>query len=369
MTTQSEADLAEELDADLGERYYGGARDIEEGLADEIADITRRFVARRFQEGRRPALRDAHAKDTGCVRALFRVDGDLDPALSHGVFQPGSAYEAWIRFSNGNSERLNDRVPDARGMAVKLMGVSGRRLSEDEATTQDFIMANNPVFFVDDLRRYRDTLIVFHSGGLLKQCVSALKLKPPEFLRALQTNRRVIRNPLQSSYWSMTPYRLGTPPGPRQAIKFMAKPVSPAAGPTSGWSRLLAPDFSLKAELGRALAEREMSFDFYVQRSVGERTPVEDTMTEWTEAIARPEHVATIVIPPQDVLVPGRDQLCENLSFNPWHGLVDHKPLGAVNRVRGRVYRQLSAARHELNGVPLREPLPEEGDSLAAVGQ
>jgi hypothetical protein len=369
MTIEPDRALEEELDLDLGERYFAGSRETEEALADEIADITEAFVARRFQEGRRPALRDAHAKDTGCVRAVFHVDQDLDPALRHGVLRPGGAYEAWIRFSNGNSERLSDRWPDARGMAVKLMGVSGPRLPGEEAATQDFIMANNPVFFVDDLARYRDTLTVFHSGGLLKQYVAAAKLKSAEALRAVRVNFGWISNPLLCSYWSMTPYRLGAPPGPHHAIKFMARPRSPGGSARSALPKLLASDFSLKAELGRTLAGREMSFDFYLQRRVDERTPVEDTTTEWTEAVAAPEHVATITIPPQDVGNAGRDWLCENLSFNPWHGLVAHKPLGAVNRVRRRVYARLSAARHRLNGVVPREPSPAEiGDPAQESG-
>ncbi len=37
--------------------------------------------------------------------------------------------------------------------------VEGRKLLEDEKHTQDFILANNPVFFVDDLQRYKETLV------------------------------------------------------------------------------------------------------------------------------------------------------------------------------------------------------------------
>jgi hypothetical protein len=31
-----------------------------------------------------------------------------------------------------------------------------------------------------------------------------------------------------------------------------------------------------------------------------------------------------------------------HLSFNPWRGLQAHRPLGAVNRVRRKVYLEIS---------------------------
>ena len=93
------------IDLELGEVYYGGQKALEDQLANEIIVVTKEFVDRRFRQGRRPALRDAHAKDNGCVRAIFRVDRDLKNELRIGVFKnPGQEYQAWIRFSNGNSE-------------------------------------------------------------------------------------------------------------------------------------------------------------------------------------------------------------------------------------------------------------------------
>jgi hypothetical protein len=46
----------------------------------------------------------------------------------------------------------------------------------------------------------------------------------------------------------------------------------------------------------------------------------------------------------------------EHLSFSPWHGLVEHEPLGGINRVRRRVYEVISARRHDKNGEPRVEP-------------
>jgi len=48
--------------------------------------------------------------------------------------------------------------------------------------------------------------------------------------------------------------------------------------------------------------------------------------------------VARITIPPQDISWPKRQELCETLFYTPWHWLIEHRPLGGINRVRRKVY-------------------------------
>ena len=362
MTTANPEPVTDDvIDTDLGEAYYKGDKDLEQKLVDEIIAIIRRFVARRFNEGRRPARRDAHANDTGCVRATFRVDRNLDPALRHGIFQPGQEYEAWIRFSNGNSEVLSGRIPDARGMAIKLIGVPGRKLLEDEKHTQDFILANNPVFFIDDLQRYRDTLVVFHSGGYLHQFCALRKLRGQEIPLSIKVNFSFITNPLFSQYWSMTPYRLGPSNGPKIAVKYFTKPRLETPPTVFGkWCKYFSPGFSLRRELSETLSRSEISFDFFIQRYVDHRTPIEDSKVNWQEDVSKPEHVAEIIIRMQNCISSDLDLFCEDLSFNPWHSLPEHKPLGLVNRARRVIYLRISEKRHELNGKLLQEPTGHE---------
>ena len=63
-----------------------------------------------------------------------------------------------------------------------------------------------------------------------------------------------------------------------------------------------------------------------------------------------------MIIPSQDVGSSNRDWFCENLSYNPWHSLPEHKPLGLINRVRKQVYVEISNHRHKLNRVQRQEP-------------
>ena len=340
------------IDTDLGERYYKNDESLEQKLTSEIVAVIVGYIERRFQEGRRPALRDAHAKDTGCVKAIFRINKNMPSELQQGIFSKARDYDAWIRFSHANPEVTSPRWPGGRGMAIKLTGVEGPKLL-DETDSQDFIMINRPNFFINDPQHYLDALKVFHSGGFAEQFWSLTTMNWQERWLALKTNFSWIANPLFTQYWSTSSYRLGVEGGRKIAIKFSAKPRL-ANKPTflGKWSTILTPGFYLKNEVAKTLAAREMCFDFYIQRFRShESTPIESSMKEWTEDVAPLEPVATIIIPCQDIISDERDRFCENLSFNPWHSLAEHKPLGVVNRVRKEIYLESSKCRHRLNGT------------------
>jgi hypothetical protein len=355
--------IGDGLDAALGERYYEGSRALEEQWVNDIVESIGHAITKHFDRGRRPARRDAHAFDNGCVRAIFRVDADLPEHLRQGVFVPGSEYRAWIRFSSGNSEARPAWFFDARGMAIKLMGVSGEKLLDDEKYTQDFILISHPRFFVDDLRRYKKLLDLFLRGSFFEQYVAPVfVLRPSEFILALKANFNFMANPLFQQYWSMTPYRLGVDPDRKFAVKYTAKPrLNRMPGFFRRHLTRLGWNFSPKEEMNRTLAGNEVWFDFYIQRYVNEKsTPIENSKVEWTEDVSPPQHIGKIIIPMQDCMSPEQAVFCENLSFSPWHGLPEHMPLGLVNRVRRVAYREISKLRHRLNQVPLREPTGDE---------
>ncbi len=51
---------------------------------------------------------------------------------------------------------------------------------------------------------------------------------------------------------------------------------------------------------------------------------------------------------------------CENLSYTPWYALLEHKPLGTVNRARRVDYTDVSKLRHGLNGASRSDPTGDE---------
>ena len=298
-------------------------------------------------------MRDQHSRAHGCVRATFKVEDGLTLPLAQGVFVPGRSYPARIRFSNGSSDpRKDDAEADARGMAIKLLDVPGEKIlpAQRDAPTQDFILVNNPEFLVDDASRYLRLVRAVDSNPIVKavKLPLAIGLDGLRIAKAMTSSK--VASPLEVRYWSAVPYRLGDPPH-KHAVKYSAQPsLPPGAIPDNP-----SPHF-LRETMIRQLANGEASFDFKVQRRTSPSMEVENSMVEWKEAEAPYVKVATITIPSQQFATRERDDFGENLSFTPWHALPQHRPLGAVNRVRRIVYEEISRLRHQLNGTPQREP-------------
>jgi hypothetical protein len=189
---------------------------------------------------------------------------------------------------------------------------------------------------------------------VIRHFLLGLRFRELGVLRAATANKPL--DPLALTYWSATPYRLGD----GVAVKYKAVPVGPLATPGTASAEADSPD-RLRAAMRERLRSGEVRFDFHVQRFVDERrTPIEDASVKWPEEVASFTKVAQVVIRRQEFDTPGQMEFCENLSYTPWHSLPEHRPLGGVNRARRLVYQSLSATRHQLNGVPPREPRAED---------
>lgn len=328
------------IDRDLSENFYPN----EAKTAEKIADIIEMSIRKDYSTGL--ALRDAHPKAHGCVRAEFKIDEALPKNMAQGIFIPGKTYQAWIRFSNGSSDaKQADIKRDARGVAIKLLAVPGNNLLDDAASTQDFIMINHPVFFVNDPARYMSFMQDINSDRFLK------KLHIPFALGAKGTwialnSRNKISNPLQTRYWSMVPYQLGLG-SDRKAVKYSARACSTITDPMPAQP---THDF-LRDTLRNSLQNGDACMEFLIQPRTSNSMSVEDSMTEWKESQAPFYKVATIRIPQQVFDTPEQNRFCENLSFTPWHTRPEHKPLGVINRMRKVIYDRISQVRHDLNST------------------
>jgi len=153
--------LAMSASADYGDLEQFGLSP-QEAEAVVSAMRSAREISKRAEEiNGRPYRRDAHAKATGCVRGLFEVNGDIPERYRHSVFaSPAQSYEAWVRFSNGDMLVQPDRKPDARGMAIKLMNVSGERIAPElpDGGTQEFISTYTKAFFNRNIFDYADDM-------------------------------------------------------------------------------------------------------------------------------------------------------------------------------------------------------------------
>ena len=291
------------------------------------------------------AVRDAHRKAHGCVQATFTVLDALPPKLAQGLFATPRSYPAVVRFSNGSGKSQDDHSGDARGMAVKLIGVPGKKLLEDEASakTQDFIMINHPVFFVRNASDYVGFQRAI-DGGTLRSVGWFVGHLFHETKIALAIRNNEISNPLNARYWSMTPSKLGT-----EQMKFSAMPCAGGTFTDTSDSR-----DRLKDNLQNHLTSKAACFDFLVQtRDKPDEMPIEDPTIEWDERSAPFTKVARIDISPQTA---EQGEACEMRSFSPWHSVESHRPLGGISRARKDIYQAISVLRHRLNGQARVEP-------------
>ncbi|MFZ5699612.1 MAG: catalase family protein [Pseudomonadota bacterium] len=349
----AEVDSAEvlaypEIDPALGERLFPD----EAAISEEMAVAIEKSL--RHQYGPGSARRDAHPKAHGCVRAEFQVKEKIPDNLAKGIFVPGKTYQAWIRFSNGSRDPTRaDIKRDARGMAIKVLSVPGKKLVEDEgqAGTQDFILVNHPVFFANDPKRYLALIKHQGSDSFFRKLLVPFDLGVKGSLIGLKTISKNVANPLQTRYWSMVPYQFGAD-SDRQAVKYSARSCAAVADKVPDNP---GHDF-LRDALRGTLQNGDACMEFLVQPRTSESMDVEDAMTEWKESEAPFFPVATLRIPRQVFDTPAQNEFCEDLSFTPWHALPEHKPLGVTNRLRKGIYDHISRVRHEMNRAPRQEP-------------
>ncbi|TBU71201.1 catalase [Pseudomonas daroniae] len=300
-------------------------------------------------------LRDAHAKAHGCVKAEVTVRTELDETLRHGVLsEPGKTWQAWMRLSNGNAYPQFDRARDARGMAIKLLDVPGNKLLVNPRHTdeQDFVMFNHPAFFVRDVAEYQSNFAAQADG---KKALAFFPSWDPRtweirhLIIALKTLSPAPSSPVETTYNSIAPFKLGP-----HNIKYRVIPT-PGSCPAYAIPKPNTdlPNF-LRSALYQQLSLDRMPacFALQVQRqNPSYYMPIEDPSVEWDERISPFETVADIRLPAQDFDSSEQNLFCDNLSFNPWHALPEHRPIGGINRLRKAVYEAVSVYRHDRNAA------------------
>jgi hypothetical protein len=292
-------------------------------------------------------LRQAETKMHGCLKAQFVVNPDLEEQYKVGVFAEAKTYDTIIRFSNAKTGIVADIKKDQRGMALKLIGVKGEKLMLDEhlAETQDFIGLNTPTFVSKSVKEFHGLLKAFTTGKLALLLFILNPLHWPLMLRVAKGSSK-IGSLLEQDYHSTTAFQFGA----NRAMKFMFR--SSLNGETK-IPKDPSPDY-LKEQMAEFLSHSGVSFDFLVQfQEDANKMPIEDPTVKWTSNYVK---LATIIIPKQEFDQDQNRLFGEALSFNPWHSLPAHRPLGGLNRARLAIYGQLSEFRNKSNGQKEFEP-------------
>jgi hypothetical protein len=340
-----------------------------------VIDKTERFIAGSVTtEGTGRAVRDAHAKGYGLVKGEVEILGQLPAEYAQGIYARPGKHGALIRFSNGSPHAGADaRLGTATGLALKIFGIDGPTLLEDEPDTHTFDYANinAPIFFANTVEHYlfiqelfieapayfvqgppgrRRFYTEFVTGkGTLGQDQWAWD----ELFAFLKVVQVPAENLLLSTYWTMGAVRHGD-----YIAKLRFSPVPAFAA--SVVRRTLDPTSAAEVyrpALVAELRDRPYEFDIQVQLCTDlAQMPVEDVTVEWPEQLSPFVAVAKLRIPQQDISGDDNLEKMDALSFTPWRVTAEHAPLGNIMRARREVYRRSSILRHTLNQQQRTEP-------------
>ena len=108
-------------------------------------------------EGTGRAVRGAHAKSFGVVKAEVEILADVPAAYAQGIYGVPGRHGALIRFSSTSGHLGTDaQLGPGLGFAIKIFDVDGQKLVEDEpdSSTFDLVLKNNPIFISNTARHY-----------------------------------------------------------------------------------------------------------------------------------------------------------------------------------------------------------------------
>jgi hypothetical protein len=94
----------------------------------------------------------------------------------------------------------------------------------------------------------------------------------------------------------------------------------------------------MRRRVAREALEYELQLQFFVDE---ENTPIEDASVDWPEDVAPYLTVGRLTIPVQSLDGEAGARLqaeVESGTFDPWGGLMAHRPLGDVMRARKVTY-------------------------------
>ncbi len=334
----------------------------EEELTREIIDELSKFTRENWLPG--AAQRFGNTKTFGVLRGEFSVLPNLPEQLRRGLFAEAATYPAWVRFSGPGPYAPPDVEDYGQcSVGIKVMGVPGPKLMNDERFTQDLILVTPASFVTPDIIENAKLQRWVRAKAPL-----AYAINPGDshllhlFMQLLYSPMHA--NPLEVQYYSNVPFLLGE----GQAVQYSLKPVPPA--------RTRIPprpaENYLRDAMVKTLAAGQWSFDFMVQvQTDPHRMPVENASVKWPERLSPYIPVARLRLPAQRFDSDEQLAFANVLRYNPWHSLADHKPLGNSNRARREMYSELARLRQAMNQVNHVEPTGAEqfgGDEALSRG-
>jgi len=300
--------------------------------------------------------RGGNTKTHGIVRGEFIVHQNLPPALRHGIYAEPKTYRAWVRFS-GPGPYITPDIEDVGFMSIsiKLMGVPGPKLMDDEKFTQDMFGVSTPTFVTPDTKANAQLQIESVKNA---QIFYFLNFRRPHVLDLIMQSLwiKTQSTPLEAPYFSCVPYLHGE----GQAMQYSIWPKSRKKTPIPRLP-LRPPDDYLREAMIVSLAKGDVELDVRLQLQTDPHLmPIENNAVLWPEKLSPRISAATLRLPRQKFDSPSQMEFAKRLSYNPWHCIPGHRPLGNQSRARRRMYSELSRLRQRMNAVSHYEPTGDE---------
>jgi hypothetical protein len=354
--------------------------DFDKNLQAVLEDMKQHMRGSLKTEGIGLVVRNAHAKGYGLARGEVEILSGIPEEYAQGIYAKPGRHEAMVRFSNGTNHVGDDRfLGPITGIGLKIFGIEGKTLLEDEpdSHTFDYALINHPVFFVNTLAHYVFIQSLFANLGtappanltpeekqaglhrILYNFVTGKGTLPPEqwaweelgaFLQLSQTKPV---NLLLSTYWTMGAVRHGD-----YVAKVRVAPVQSFADRVEQRALdLTSAEQVFRPALVAELRKRPYELDIQVQLCTDlEQMPVEKTTVRWPESLSPYVTVAKFRLPQQDIGGEDNFERMDKTSMSPWRVTEQHSPLGSIMRSRKEVYRQSSILRHQSNQQERKEP-------------
>jgi len=127
----------------------------EEAYLDRIIETMATYMNTHYKPG--DYQRAGNTKTHGILRGEVIIRDDLPTDFRHGVFAETRKFPAWVRFSGPGRDSPPD-IDDVGfvSIGIKMMGVPGPKLLDDEKFTQDLIGICTPTFVTPDTKANRD---------------------------------------------------------------------------------------------------------------------------------------------------------------------------------------------------------------------
>ena len=337
----------------------------EQQTFDEIA-ATMLDIQKKIGERQRHTTRSVHAKSHGLLKAEVTVMEGLPEALRQGMFAKPGSYGAVMRFSTNPGDILSDHISTPRGLAIKIVGVEGEMVpSHAGEVTQDFVMVNAKTFAAPDAAGFLKGLKTLdahaNDSEALKQTVSSVAQVAEAALETVGGESAALKgfghpatHPLGETFSTVVAVRYGDYFGKIELV-----PVSENLVQLCGKHLPHASNWNaLKDAIVEFFGTQTAIWELRVQLCTNlEKMPVEEATVQWDEELSPYITVAQVTAVAQDAYSDARRVWAdEELSFNPWHCLAAHRPLGNVMRARFKAYQASTQARHMAEGREMVEP-------------